>query len=160
AADAFPRFWRRVGLIVLVNFLGVTTAASSLGGIVLFARHAASGQPVHFAGITIHLDNSWTMLLAYGLALGLLGIFSGVCLYSTEWLIQNTTRQYEKICVERLLAIASDPLCRGWPITVDGPQASPRASLARLLGLGSRWTAFVFRDMLRAILPVLTFLFS
>src|SRR4051812_31697168 len=85
AMDGWKMFRGRALLITVVNFIGMTTAASCLGGIVLYAKHAGDNKPLHLFHFKMHLDGSLTMLLAYGAGLAVLGIFSGASLYYMEW---------------------------------------------------------------------------
>src|SRR5262245_4419253 len=92
ALDGWRHFRLRALWIVVCNFIGVMTAASSLGGIVLYANHAERGKPLHVLGRAIHLEGNLTKIMLYGAVVALLGILSGASLYYTEWLIQRTTR--------------------------------------------------------------------
>jgi ABC-type multidrug transport system fused ATPase/permease subunit len=156
ARDALPRYRGRVALIVLCNFLAIAAAAGALGGVMLYARHAEHGQPITLLGWTMHFSDSLASLAMFGGAIATLGVLSAVCQYATDRLILSTARQYHQTCAERALAIVSDPLCRGWQLLGEDDER-PRRLAGRMLGSAARQTAFALRDMLRIMLPILTF---
>jgi hypothetical protein len=157
ARDGWRHSRTRVLLILAANGIGLATAATSLGGVMLYAKHAASDKPVRLLGLHLHFHDGLLFLLSYGSALTLLGILSAASIYYAEWLIQRVTRAYERLCCKRVLAIISEPAYRGWEELVD---EAPRPAAARLMNIASRWTALTWRDMLRGVLPALTFLFA
>ena len=159
ARDGLGRFRHQVIIILILNFLGVSTAALSLGGIMLYAKHAESGHtvPIKLAWMRFHVHRDPLSLMLYGGIVAMFGIFSGVCLYMTERQIQRVTRGYELHCAQRVLSIIGDPLYRGWQ---DLTLGSSWQGVKLLLNTRARWTAFAFQDMLRAILPILTFGFT
>jgi ABC-type multidrug transport system fused ATPase/permease subunit len=79
---------------------------------------------------------------------------SGVCLFAAEKFIMHVTASYEKHNSERVASFIKDPMFRGWTDLLDRPLSG---SLSRLISAGSRFTAYVVRDLLRLILPALTF---
>jgi ABC-type multidrug transport system fused ATPase/permease subunit len=137
--------------------VGVLTAAASVGGVILYTRHAESGEPIRVLGIALKLGDGIMTLVVYGVLVALVGVFSALCLYFTEWQIMRVVREYERQCAKRVLEIAANPNYSGW---TDSIGDEPRQQVARMLQVGSRFTAFVFRDLLRAILPTLTFIFA
>lgn len=159
ARDGLGRLRRQVLVILILNFLGVSTAALSLGGIMLYAKHAESGHtvPIRIAWMRFHVHRDPMSLMLYGGIVALLGVFSGACLYFTERQIQRATRAYERQCAQRILSVISDPMCRGWQELTSG---NSWLSIKLMLHTRARWTAFAFQDMLRAILPILTFGFT
>ena len=155
--DGGGRFARPTFAIALVNLVGVVTGAVSLGGIVALAKHAGQPEPIRIAGMEINLADDIANLLLYATALAIIGLLSGLCLFATERMIMSVTRRYEKFNGQRILRLLNDPQYRGW---TDLLQAPVGRSIGRLLGSGSRYTAYALRDMLRAILPIMTFVFA
>lgn len=157
ARDGAKRYPREIVSIIIANILGVSTAAGSLGGILFYAKHAAVGKavPFHFGALHWHVHGDLWSLILFGGFMALLGVFSGACLYYTEWQIQRVTRDYQRFCAKRVLEIVTHPACRGWhDVADDGTWRSVKP----LLHIRTRWTAFTLLGMLRCILPLFTFL--
>jgi ABC-type multidrug transport system fused ATPase/permease subunit len=118
-----------------------------------YARAAEHGRPVRILGHGFHIGSDLRSLLVFGAIVAGLGLLSAACTYVTDRLIIALARDYQALCAGRVLAIAGDPLCRGWQASAD---ETPRAIISRLAGSASRAMGLVLRDMLRVILPVLT----
>jgi ABC-type multidrug transport system fused ATPase/permease subunit len=157
ARDAASRFKSQAMAISAMNLVGVITGAASLGGIVLLAKHAGSNVPMKLGKFEIEISTSSGSLIGYAAAMAGLGILSGFVLYAAEKLILSVTVAYEKHNSERVVGFIHDPLCRGWTDLLNRPIG---ANLLRLRGPGSRYAAYVVRDLLRSILPLLTFVFA
>jgi ABC-type multidrug transport system fused ATPase/permease subunit len=125
----------------------------------LYARHAEQGRPVHLFNWTLDLT-AWGGggLFACGAVVALLGLLSAVFQFFTDNLILATARDYHHACAERAMTIIHDPLCRGWQLLGHDERETPRQIAARMIGGAARHTALALRDMLRIILPALTFL--
>ncbi len=163
AQDALPRYRSRVALIVLFNFMAIAAATGAVGGVMLFARHAELGQPIHFLRWTIQFakdtGSNLTNLWLCGAAIALLGVLSAVCQYITDNLILSTAKRYHHFCAERAMAIVHDPLCRGWQLLGDEDEhEAPRNLASRMIGGATKQTTLALRDMLRILLPALTFI--
>jgi ABC-type multidrug transport system fused ATPase/permease subunit len=165
ARDALPRYRGRVALIALCNVLAVACAAGAVGGVMLYARHAESGQPVRLMRWTIDFSAAHaasgamiTQLIICGAIVALLGVLSAVFQYLTDNLILSTARMHQQFCAERAMMIVHDPLCRGWPLLGDETtRETPQHLASRMIGSASKQTALALRDMLRILLPALTF---
>lgn len=153
--DALPRWKWRVAAIVAGNFLGLAATVGAVGGVMQYARAAEHDHPLRILHFQIALGEGVRPLLLFGAAIAGLGLLAAACTYVTDRLILSLARQYQVACAHRALAIAADPLCRGWQIAGEH---SPRAILARLSGGSSRVMGLMLRDLLRIILPTLTFI--
>src|SRR5688572_6445917 len=155
--DGGRLFARQSVAVAAVNLVGILTGAASLGGIVALAKHAGQSEALRIVGFTINLGDGIANMLLFATALALVGLLSGFCLFATERMILSVTRRYEKFNAKRIVSLLNDPQYRGW---TDLLQVPVRRSIGRLLGSGSRYTAYALRDMLRAILPIMTFAFA
>ncbi|HEY9815694.1 MAG TPA: hypothetical protein V6D20_07835 [Candidatus Obscuribacterales bacterium] len=153
--DCWRYFKLRIGLVVLLNWIGVTSAASVFGGFILYVRYLESGQSLTVLGIDIQLETPY-MLAISAVSLLCLGIMSSVCLYQTDWLIARLVVAYQKRAVYRLFEVASDPAYQGWQKLLDGP---PSQAMQFLLST-SRASAIALKGLLGGILPALKFLLA
>ncbi len=152
ARDALPRWRSSVLLIVACNVLGLLTTLAAVGGVMAFARAAEKREPVNVLGRTFEINSGMGTLIGFGAVIALLGLISAACMFIADRLVLTLARRYHTLSAERAIALAADPRCRGWQIMLP---ESPRAIMLRLTGSGSRAMAFVLRDMLRIILPIL-----
>lgn len=154
-ADCWRYFKLRIFGVVLLNWIGVTSAASVFGGFILYVRYLESGRSLTLLGIDIQLETP-SMLVLSAIALLCLGIVSSVCLYKTDWLIAHLAIAYQKRAIYRLFQVASDPAYQGWQKLVDGPH---NQAMQVFLST-TRGTAIALRRLLSGILPALIFVFS
>lgn len=151
--DALPRYTSQVAAIVVCNILGLAAAAGAVGGVMAYARAAEHDRPMRILGHAWRIGSDVRSLLLFGAAIATLGIVSAGCTYVVDRLILALARRYHAFCADRAIAIAADPLCRGWQVMLDDP---PRSILSRMAGGSSRVMGLVLRDLLRIILPSLT----
>ncbi|MBF2089716.1 MAG: hypothetical protein IGR80_00895 [Synechococcales cyanobacterium K44_A2020_017] len=153
--DCWHYFKLRIFGVVVLNWIGVTSAASVFGGFILYVRYLESGQPLTVLGIDIQLETPY-MLAISAISLLCLGIMSSVCLYQTDWLIARLVVAYQKRSVYRLFEVASDPAYQGWQKLLDGP---PSQAMQFLLST-SRASAIALKGLLGGILPALKFILA
>jgi len=144
--------------VVAINLFGVGSALASLAGALLYARHLERGERVfEVAGLELHFVETAAGFALYSLILIVIGILSALAIYLGEWFIARITVMYQHTLVTRILEVAADPLCAGWQLHFD---ESPKSAISRLAGIRTKLTAYAFRNMLRGILPIITFILS
>jgi flagellar biosynthesis protein FliQ len=150
--DCWQSFKGRIILLVFLNWIGVTSAASVFGGFILYVRYLEAGRSLTVLGWNIQLESPQMLALSAIVLLGL-GVMSSVCLYRTDWMVAHLAIAYQKHAIYRLFRIASDPAYEGWQKLVDGPPSQAM----QVFFSTTRGTAIALRRLLSGILPALIF---
>jgi len=150
----------RIVLVVLTSFIGVSSAAGSYFFVVAYAESMQSTQSkeIVFRGVHVPGLDGEAGVLAVAAAVFVLGVIGTGCIYYSAWEIQRITRRYEKTCSNRVLRLVGDPGRSQWRQTLLSSRVD--RELNQLVNPCSRYTAFAFRSILEAILPLWTFLFA
>lgn len=153
--DSWQYFKGRILLMVLLNWVGVTSAAFVFGGFILYVRYLEAGRPLTVLGLNIRLESIPVLALS-AFVLLCLGVLSSICLYQMNWMAANLAVACHKHAIYRLFRMVSDPAYQGWQRFIEGPP-----SLAMKVFLGkSRISAMGLRSLLSGIVPTVTFLLS
>lgn len=79
--DAWVSFRRQVLLILLLNLIGIATAAVGVGGIYLVVRQLDTGRPLSVGGLAVDLQTQPALAVGLVAFMAVLGVASGACLY-------------------------------------------------------------------------------
>lgn len=154
ALDGFRHMPWRVVFILAASFVGVSTAASSMGLVVWYIKWAQKPSPVSVFGVEIPLTEGSGSILVIGSAAMVFGLFSAVILLMAELSIQRLTRLYHHKCLLRVFEAAGHG--RSAHIAAVFERIAARPTSFRNLIIGSRYTAFGLRSMVQSFLPLMT----
>ena len=149
----------RFSLIVVSNFVGVSTAFTSMGLVILYLNWAKNPYPISIWGIEIiHAPTLWSLVIV-GVAALLMGVMSAAAIYYGEHRVQMMTRNYQQRCMSRVLELAGHRQIGRILIEFERISQHPLI-LQDVLMAGSRFAAFSVRSVVQLVLPVMTLLFA
>lgn len=149
----------RFTLIVVSNFVGVSTAATSMGLVILYLNWAKNPYPIAIRGIQmIDAPTPWSLVIV-GLTALLLGVMSATGIYYAEHRVQMLARNYQQRCISRVLEFAGHRKIGRIIIEFERTSQDP-LSLQDILTTGSRLAAFALVSVVQLVLPVMTLLFA
>ncbi|UCD74898.1 MAG: ABC transporter ATP-binding protein [Phycisphaerales bacterium] len=155
ARDGFSTDRGRVAGIIIANFIGIMTAASSMGVVLWYLKWAQDPSPITIRGRDVPLSTGAGSLLLVGVAALLIGLVSVLCIFYSELSVQRLSRNYQKVCMKRVLRMAGHP--RLGQILLDAERGAGRPIVIRdLLNAGSRFSAFALRSIVQLFLPINT----
>jgi hypothetical protein len=157
ARDVVSHFKLTTLTVLILNLIGTAAGAAAVGALVLYARYLESGEPIHLAGMTIEPSRTTAGVIGFSTVMAALGLCSAACLYAMQWLVGRMTIRYLRMCVQRLVNVAADPVYAGWASIVPG---RPHRVLHELTGRSARMTAMIMRRMVQVILPVIVFVIA
>ena len=149
----------RFSLIVLSNFVGVSTAATSMGLVILYVKWAGDPYPIAIRGIQITDAPTLWSLVIVGVTALLMGVMSATGIYYAEHRAQTMARNYQQRCMSRVLELAGHRQIGRIMIEFERTSQDPLI-LQDILATGSRFAAFALVSVVQLVLPVMTLLFA
>jgi hypothetical protein len=154
--DALRQFWARIVVILILDLVGIVSAAGAFGSVIAYVRQLTSEQAfLTIASITIDLRQP-LVLAGFALLATAFGLLSAGTQYLAYFYIARVVVCYRQVCVARLMDIAADTTHSHWPKFIPGQpiRIIQRCFLTLLI------TCYTLRRLLLSFGALCTFIFA
>lgn len=154
--DALRQFWPRIIIILILDLVGIVSAAGAFGSVIAYVRQLTSKQAfLTIASVTIDLKQP-IVLAGFTLLATAFGLLSAGTQYLAYFYIARIVVSYRQVCVSRLMDIAADTTHSHWPKFIPGQpiRIIQRCFLTLLI------TCYTLRRLLLSFGALCTFIFA
>lgn len=151
---------KKILLIIIANFLGTLTAASTFGILLGYARQKISGKIISFKGVQLPELEGYFGLIVFGLAALVFGILSALSTYWSQKEILKLSQIYHKDIMARAI-VAFNKNVFNKNLTKKNAQFLTKSHDRRYIPtIYANYVSITFKTVLDTIQPIIVLVFS